>query len=176
MTILTAPNQLASHVTLIQAPVSPLYFLESPRAITQTIVISMPDVERSLHVDVAVEHAALEPGGSTSISIQISDPDGNYSSGDVEDCVIVVDRSILDLTPCPLPCIDRGGVYMSDMDGAIIDNAPVAMADMARGSAASGMGVPEMAGGGSSNVFTNEGLQVQEYRAFCLASIHIKWG
>lgn len=107
MTILTSPNQLASHVTPIQVPVSPLYFLESPRAITQAIAIFMPDVERSLHVDVAVEPAALEPGSSTSISIQISDPDGDYGSDDVEVCVMVVDRSILHLTPCPLPSLDN---------------------------------------------------------------------
>ena len=108
MTILTSPNQLASHVTPIQVPVSPLYFLESPRAITQAIAIFMPDVERSLHVDVVVESAALEPGSSsTSISIQISDSDDDYSSDDVEVCVMVVDRSILHLTPCPLPSLDN---------------------------------------------------------------------
>ena len=107
MTILSAPNQLVSHVMPIQVPVSPLYFLESPRGITQAIAILMPDVERSLHVDLVVEPAALEPGSSTSISSQISNPDGEYSSDDFEVCMMVVDRSILDLTLCPLPSVDN---------------------------------------------------------------------
>ncbi len=127
MTILTAPNQLASHVTPIQVPVSPLYFLESPRAITQTIAVSVPDVERSLHVDVAVDDAALEPGGSTSIRIQVSDPDGgDYSSDDgddVEVCVMVVDRSILDLTPSPLPLLDTAFAKQSRHVGHSAANA-----------------------------------------------------
>ena len=80
----------------IHVLVSPLYFLESPRAIIQIVAISVPDVEQSLHVDVAVGVAALETSGLTSIRIQISDPDGYYSShDDVKVWVMVVDFSIL---------------------------------------------------------------------------------
>jgi hypothetical protein len=45
-TVLTAPNQKKEHLMPVTVPVSPLYYLESPRTLTQVIEIPVPDVDR----------------------------------------------------------------------------------------------------------------------------------
>ena len=82
----------------------------------------MPDVEYALTVDVDLEATEVLPGGSTWIDVRLKDArDGNRREGEV--CVMVVDRSFLDLTPHVLLSLDSTFAKRSVMIGGSVAHA-----------------------------------------------------
>lgn len=68
-----------------------------PAYATGQMVLKIPPLTRTLEVKVTPDNAELEPGGETTISVQVTDANGQPVA-DTEVAVVVVDEAILALT------------------------------------------------------------------------------
>ncbi len=68
-----------------------------PAFASGTLTLKIPPLQRKLQIEVKLEQAELEPGGSTTLAIQVQDADGKPVSG-AEMAVVVVDEAILALS------------------------------------------------------------------------------
>ena len=89
-----------------------------PAFATGQLNLSIPPLKRTLSLEASPREAELEPGGSTSIDLVLTDASGRPVSG-AELAVVVVDEAILSLTryqladPLSIFYLDRGSDLMS---------------------------------------------------------------
>jgi len=70
---------------------------DRPAYATGTLNLSIPPLTRTLELEASLAEAEIEPGGRTSLSLELKDANGNPVSG-AEMAVVVVDEAILALT------------------------------------------------------------------------------
>jgi len=90
-----------------------------PAFASGTIDLAVPPLQRTLSVAVAAREAALEPGGKTDLTLDVTDAGGRPVSG-AELAVVVVDEAVLALTAYKIP--DPIEVFYAKREPGVADH------------------------------------------------------